>query len=72
MIRSALESAKGKSYELVLVGDKKELIIDVVDVSLNKKDIPKAVLTTAVSAGAVSANVVRESSIDFCALTCFN
>ncbi len=61
-----LKSAKGKSYELVLVADSNKnriLVIDVVDVSLNKKDLPKTVLTKEVSETVVSANSVSENCI---------
>ena len=53
-----LKSHKGGSYQVTLTSGKTELIVDVIDVSLNKKAIKTITLTDAVSQSAVSANAV--------------
>ncbi len=58
-----LRSAKGGTYELILVSGKKQLIIDVVDVSLNKSDLKKAILKKEVAKEAVSSYSVSENLI---------
>ncbi|MBR4175032.1 MAG: hypothetical protein IKR56_06810, partial [Lachnospiraceae bacterium] len=58
-----LKHYRGGSYEVVLTKGKVELIVDVIDVSLNKKSIKTITLTNAVSQSAVSANAVAADKI---------
>ncbi len=58
-----LKSHKGGSYQVILTNGKIELIVDVIDVSLNKKAIKKITLTGAVNKDAVSANAVAADKI---------
>ena len=62
-----IKKLRGRSiYELILVSPdgKKRLIIDVVDLSLNKKGLKKTALTTAVKADQVDAKSVSENKIN--------
>ncbi len=58
-----LKSHKGGSYQVTLTSGKKELIVDVIDISLNKKALKAATLTDAVTLDAVSANAVAAAKI---------
>ncbi|MBR4174719.1 MAG: hypothetical protein IKR56_05215 [Lachnospiraceae bacterium] len=58
-----LKSRKGGSYQVTLTSGKKELIVDVIDVSLNKKAIKTITLTGAVNGNAISANAVPADKI---------
>ncbi len=60
----SFKSAKGGSYQLTLVSGAKTLLIDVVDVSLNKKGFKSVVLDKGVSENSVSNNAVSEAEID--------
>ena len=58
-----LKSHKGGSYQVTLTNGKKELIVDVIDMNLNKKAIKGVTLTDAVSEIMVSANAVAAGKI---------
>ena len=58
-----LKSHKGGSYQVILTNGKIELIVDVIDVSLNKKAIKNITLTGAVNKNVISANAVPADKI---------
>ncbi|MBP5304850.1 MAG: hypothetical protein J6Z02_03295, partial [Lachnospiraceae bacterium] len=58
-----LKSHKGGSYQVTLTSGKIELIVDVIDVNLNKKAIKAVTLAAAVSQNAVSTTAVAADKI---------